>query len=135
MIDLSIGKLLVIGVFALFLVSPQKLPIYAAQLGRWVRVARNMMNDAKQRVATEMGPEFDDVDWAALDPRKYHPRRLLADAWNAETDERPSDRRDPAAATGTGGRPADEVDLLELADVRAKADERPVAAVHFDIGS
>jgi sec-independent protein translocase protein TatB len=115
-IDLSIGKLLVIGVVALFFISPEKLPLYAAQLGRWVRVARSLTDEAKQRVAAEMGPGFEDVDWATLDPRRYSPKRLLAEAWNA-----------PSAVPGTG--PVDdrgddrEPDLLALADARAT--ERP----------
>ena len=119
MFDLSIGKLLVIGLLALFLVGPDKLPQYAAQLGRWVRVARGLADGAKQRLAEEMGPEFDEVAWADLDPRRYHPKRLLAEAWNAPVERRPEDRDGPQIAAAT--LPADEhgVDLLALADERA----------------
>jgi sec-independent protein translocase protein TatB len=28
----------------------------------------------------EMGPEFDEVDWTTLDPRKYDPRRIIREA-------------------------------------------------------
>ena len=31
-----------------------------------------------------MGPEFDDVDWKALDPRQYDPRRIVRDALMAD---------------------------------------------------
>ena len=119
MFDLSIGKLLVIGVIALFLVGPEKLPVYAAQLGRWVRVARAMFDQSKQRLATELGPEFEDVDWASLDPRRYHPRRLLMDAWNAapETAE-PAGGPDRELQTVPVHAP--EPDLLELAEARAQ---------------
>ena len=117
MFDLSIGKLLVIGLIALFLVGPDKLPQYAAQLGRWVRIARGLADGAKQRLAEEMGPEFDEVAWADLDPRRYHPKRLLAEAWNAPGEQRPVDRDGPAVAAPAA---ADhEVDLLALADERA----------------
>jgi len=116
--DLSIGKLLVIGLIALFLVGPDKLPQYAAQLGRWVRIARGLADGAKQRLAEEMGPEFDEVAWADLDPRRYHPKRLLAEAWNAPGEQRTVDRDGPAAAAAPAV--ADyEVDLLALADERA----------------
>jgi sec-independent protein translocase protein TatB len=80
MFDLSLGKIAVIAVIALFLVGPDKLPAYAAQLGRWVRVARGMLDGAKERVREEMGPEFDDVDWQRLDPRRYDPRSIIRDA-------------------------------------------------------
>lgn len=73
-------KLLVILVIALFIVGPQRLPQYAAQLGRLVRRARDIANGAKERVREEMGPEFDEVDWAKLDPRQYDPRRIIRDA-------------------------------------------------------
>ena len=80
MFDLSLGKLLVIGVLALFLVGPEKLPLYAAKLGQWVRVARGMVDGAKERVREELGPDFADVDWQRLDPRQYDPRRIVREA-------------------------------------------------------
>ena len=132
--DLSIGKLLVIGVVALFFISPDKLPQYAAQLARWVRVVRSFMDEAKQRVATEMGPEFEDVDWAKLDPRRYHPRRLLTEAWNAA----PADGGDPRPRDGGDARSReedDEPDLLALADVRAEARTPAPAPSHYELGS
>jgi sec-independent protein translocase protein TatB len=80
MFDLSFEKLLVIGVVALFLIGPDKLPGFAATLGRWVRVARGVVDGAKERVREEMGPDFDEVDWQRLDPRQYDPRRIIRDA-------------------------------------------------------
>jgi sec-independent protein translocase protein TatB len=133
-VDLSIGKLLVIGVVALFFVSPDKLPQYAAQLARWVRVVRSFTDEAKHRVATEMGPEFEDVDWAKLDPRRYHPRRLLTDAWNAAPADgpaaRPIDHGDARSIEEDG-----EPDLLALADRRAETRTPAPAPAHFEIGS
>ena len=38
------------------------------------------VQDAKARVDEELGQEFNDVDWAALDPRQYDPRRIVRDA-------------------------------------------------------
>ncbi|WP_375407553.1 preprotein translocase subunit TatA [uncultured Amnibacterium sp.] len=114
MFDLPLGTLLVIGVLALFLVGPDKLPRYAAQLATWVRVARSMTDDAKKRVASEMGPEFEEVDWAGLDPRRYHPRRLLTDAWNSAGERAPVPP--PAAIEQTREH---EPDLLALAEARA----------------
>jgi Sec-independent protein translocase protein TatA len=77
MFDLSFEKLLVIGVIALFLIGPQRLPHYAAQLGRWVRVLRSMTDGAKERIRDELG---EDVDWEQLDPRRYDPRRIIREA-------------------------------------------------------
>ena len=103
MFDLSLGKIAIIAVLALFLVGPDKLPAYAAKLGQWVRVARGMMDGAKERVREELGPEFDDVDWQRLDPRQYDPRRIVREALLEPT---PSSR--PRSA-----RPAEAYEVLE----------------------
>lgn len=80
MLDLSFDKLLVIGVIALFLIGPDRLPQAAAELARWVRVLRRLADDAKTRLGDELGPEFTDTDWAQLDPRRYSPKRIIRDA-------------------------------------------------------
>ena len=90
MFDLGIEKLVVLGLLAMFLIGPDKLPKYAAKLGTWARTLRGMAEDAKQRMKSEMGPEFDDVEWQKLDPRRYHPRQILRDAWNSEDPAMPS---------------------------------------------
>ena len=77
---LTFEKLLIIGVIAVFLLGPERLPHYAAQLGRFVRSVRDFANGAKDRMREEMGPDFDDVDWQKLDPRQYDPRRIIRDA-------------------------------------------------------
>lgn len=76
----SINKFVVILVIAVFLLGPERIPHYAAQLGRLVRSIREMANGAKDRLRDEMGPDFDDVDWKKLDPRQYDPRRIIREA-------------------------------------------------------
>ena len=80
MFGLTFEKLLIIGIIAVFLLGPEKLPHYAAQFGRLVRQLRDMANGAKDRMRDEMGPEFDDLDWKKLDPRQYDPRRIIREA-------------------------------------------------------
>ena len=77
---LTFDKLLVIGIIAVFLLGPERLPYYAAQLGRLVKSLRSMANGAKDRMREEMGPDFDDIDWKKLDPRQYDPRRIIREA-------------------------------------------------------
>lgn len=79
MFELSIEKLVVIGLIAAFLIGPERLPVYAAKLARLVRVVRSMADDAKGRLQEEMGPDFD-ADWKRLDPRQYDPRRIIRNA-------------------------------------------------------
>jgi sec-independent protein translocase protein TatB len=77
---LTFDKLLIIAVIAVFLIGPDRLPGYAAQLARLVKSLRAMANGAKERMREEMGPEFDEVDWKKLDPRQYDPRRIIREA-------------------------------------------------------
>ncbi|MCS0499006.1 Sec-independent protein translocase TatB [Protaetiibacter mangrovi] len=90
---LTFDKILIIFVIAIFLVGPERLPGYAAQLARLTRSLRDMANGAKDRMREEMGPDFDEVDWAKLDPRKYDPRRIIRDALLEE---------DPSASVPAG---------------------------------
>jgi sec-independent protein translocase protein TatB len=77
---LTFEKLLVIGIIAVFLLGPERLPYYAAQFAKLVRSLRDLANGARERLREEMGPEFDDVDWKKLDPRQYDPRRIIREA-------------------------------------------------------
>ena len=73
-------KLLLIGVIALFLIGPDRLPGYSAQFGRLIRRLRDMASGAKDRMRDELGPDYDDMDWKKLDPRQYDPRRIIREA-------------------------------------------------------
>ena len=98
MFGLTFEKLLLIGIIAVFLLGPERLPHYAAQLARLVRSLRDMANGAKDRMRDEMGPDFDDVDWKKLDPRQYDPRRIIREAL---TDE-PAPPTRPGQSAGVG---------------------------------
>lgn len=73
-------KLFLIGIIALFLIGPDRLPAYSAQLARLIRRLREMASGAKGRMRDELGPDYDDVDWKKLDPRQYDPRRIIREA-------------------------------------------------------
>lgn len=94
---LSFDKLLIIAVIAVFLLGPERLPHYAAQLARLVKTVRSMANGARDRMREEMGPEFDDIDWKKLDPRQYDPRRIIREA--LLEDEEPPVRVKPVTST------------------------------------
>ncbi len=89
MFGINGGELLVLLVVAALVIGPERLPGYAEQLGQWVRRGRQLLRDAKARVDEELGDEVGDVDWAALDPRKYDPRRIVRDALLEDDPPRP----------------------------------------------
>jgi len=77
---LTIEKLLLILVIAAVLLGPERLPEVASQLARFTKWLRSFVAGTKDRVKEEMGDDFDEVDWSQLDPRRYDPRRIIADA-------------------------------------------------------
>lgn len=104
------GEFLLLIVLALVILGPDKLPEYAAKLAHLVRNARDMAEGAKSQIKEEMGPGFADVDWRALDPRQYDPRRIVREALatpgGAEVAAAPATRGEPAETQG--GRAANE---------------------------
>ena len=87
-LGLTFEKLLLIGLIAVLLIGPDRLPMYAAQFGRLVRSLRDMASGAKDRMREEMGPDYDDIDWKKLDPLQYDPRRIVREAL-LEDEEKP----------------------------------------------
>jgi sec-independent protein translocase protein TatB len=84
---LTFDKLLIIGVIAVVIVGPQRLPQAAARLAQLIKSLRQLANGAKDRMREEMGPEFDEVDWKKLDPRQYDPRRIIREALLEDDDD------------------------------------------------
>ena len=87
MFDINGWELLLLGLLAVLVLGPERLPEYAAKFGRFVRQARSMADRAKAQLKDEMGPEFSDIDWRAYDPRQYDPRKIVRDALAAPPDE------------------------------------------------
>lgn len=80
MFGLTFEKLLLIGVIAVLIVGPDRLPAAAARFAQFIRSLRDLADGAKTRMRDELGPEYDDIDWKKLDPRQYDPRRIIREA-------------------------------------------------------
>jgi len=70
-LDLNFTKLLVLGVLALLIFGPDRLPGIAAQAGRALRELRRMAEGAKSELQENLGPEFSNFDMADLNPRHF----------------------------------------------------------------
>jgi len=79
MFDVNGSEFLILLVVAVVVIGPARLPGYVAQVKRWAVHARTLVQDLRGRVESELGAEAG-VDWAALDPRAYDPRRIVRDA-------------------------------------------------------
>jgi sec-independent protein translocase protein TatB len=85
--DINPGELLILLVVAVVVIGPERLPKYAAELAKLVRYARGFARNAREQVREELGEDFDDIDWQALDPRRYDPRRIVREALLDDDDE------------------------------------------------
>jgi sec-independent protein translocase protein TatB len=75
--DLSITKLLVLGVLAIVIFGPDQLPKVAAQAGRALRELRRMADGARRDLQDGLGPEFSNFDMTDLHPRNFVRKHLL----------------------------------------------------------
>ncbi len=99
---LTFDKLLLIGVVAMLIIGPERLPKAAETFAKFVRRAGEYLRDTRSKMRDELGPEIDDVDWRKLDPRQYDPRRIIRDALFEEpsfTESAPAAAKPVATAT------------------------------------
>lgn len=80
---LTIEKLFLIGLVALFVVGPDRLPTYAAQFARLIRRLRDLARGAEVRLKEELGDDSIE-ELKKLDPRQYDPRRIVRDVLSSE---------------------------------------------------
>jgi len=97
--DLSMWKLMVLGVIALVVFGPDKLPQLARDAGRTMRQLRAMAQTARTELKAELGDTVGEFDFSDLNPRTFVRKHLL--------DELDADLTAPAAtAAATSARPA-----------------------------
>ncbi len=87
MFGLSGEKLLILGLIAVFILGPDRLPHYAQQLARFAKSLKRMADGAKDQLSNEIGEE---LDWKKLDPRQYDPRRIIREALAEEVSVAPN---------------------------------------------
>jgi sec-independent protein translocase protein TatB len=71
---------MVIGVVALLVFGPDRLPDFARQAGRMVRQVRALSRQARDDIRSELGPEYADFELTDLDPRRAV-RKYIEDTW------------------------------------------------------
>ena len=105
MFDLSISKILILGVLALIIFGPDQLPKIAGQAGRALRDLRRIAESAKADLQEGLGPEFRDFDITDLHPKNFV-RKHLWDEFdgtsNGGTTTLPDGTRAPGVAAVRG---------------------------------
>ncbi|WP_168582013.1 Sec-independent protein translocase family protein [Gephyromycinifex aptenodytis] len=80
-------EFMIIVIVAFVVIGPERLPHYLAKARRLVREVKKMADGAKGQLREQIGPEFDEIDWKAYDPRQYDPRRIVREALFEDPDE------------------------------------------------
>jgi sec-independent protein translocase protein TatB len=94
MMGIGFAEFLMIGVVALLVFGPDRLPEFAKQAGRMVRQVRQFSRQARDDIRAELGPEYADFELTDLDPRKAIRKHIIEAAW--EDDDEPERERRPA---------------------------------------
>ena len=77
MLGMGWPELLVVGIVAVFVFGPDRLPELARQAGSFLRMIRQMVDNAKNDLAEELGPEFKNLNLRDLDPRELVRRNVI----------------------------------------------------------
>ncbi len=105
------GEIIVLGLAALFIFGPDRLPSLAKDAAQGIKKLRGMVTGARGQLQDSLGEDFDQL--RDLDLRKYHPKtfireQLLAD--DDRADAHPRQRADvghrAVAGAGAVARPA-----------------------------
>jgi len=75
----GLPELTVIAFVAVLVFGPDKLPDFARQAGRMVRMLREFAHEARDELREELGPEYADLELRDLDPRTIV-RKHIAEA-------------------------------------------------------
>ncbi len=80
MFGIGVPEMLVIGMVAMMVFGPDKLPELARQFGGFVRTVKQMAENAKNDLGKELGEDFSNMSLKDLDPREVVRKNFLDDA-------------------------------------------------------
>ncbi|MFB6779008.1 sec-independent translocase [Streptomyces sp. NPDC056352] len=75
--DVGPLELVTLGVLAVLLFGPDRLPEVIQNVTAFIRKFREFSENAKQEIRSELGPEFDDFDFEDLHPKTFVRKHVL----------------------------------------------------------
>jgi sec-independent protein translocase protein TatB len=86
MFGIGFPEMMVLGIVAVLVFGPDRLPEFARTAGRFLRSMRQMVSNAQNDLRSELGPEFADLDVRDLNPRSFVRKHLLEGIDGDDTD-------------------------------------------------
>lgn len=96
MFDFGFGEVIGLVVLALLLVGPERMPRVASDLAKMIRKVRSLTNTATAEIRENLGPGFEDLKPADLNPKTFI-KRHVASVLDDE-DEKERQNRNGASA-------------------------------------
>lgn len=93
MLGMGWPEIAVIGIVAMLVFGPERLPDLARQLGGFLRTVRQMAENAKNDLGREIGHDLSELDLRELDPREMVRRSMLDESVSAPVTPRPPQRK------------------------------------------
>jgi sec-independent protein translocase protein TatB len=93
------GEVLVVGLAALFIFGPERLPTLAKDAAAGLKRLRRTISDIRGQMDENLGDDF--AELRDLDLRRYHPKTFLRDQLFGDEDDDPFARR--GSANGSAG--------------------------------
>lgn len=119
---ISGGEFFVILLVIVIVVGPQRLPEYTRKLTQLVRQLRLFIDNAKEQIAEEVGPELGDLSLKDLDPRNYDPRKIVRDALGEDLDAIRKDLTSPfESVISTAKKTSDDAAAALSEDARSRS--------------
>jgi sec-independent protein translocase protein TatB len=107
MFDFGFGEVIGLVVLALLLVGPERMPRVASDLAKMIRKVRSMTNAATAEIRENLGPGFEDLKPADLNPKTFIKRQVAS-----VLDEEDENDRKKSAGTNPAFSPRIDPDLL-----------------------
>ena len=96
MFDFGFGVMIGLVVLALILVGPERMPRVASDLAKMIRKVRTMTNTATAEIRENLGPGFEDLKPADLNPKTFIKRHVTSVLDEEDKKERQSVNGQPA---------------------------------------
>jgi len=77
--DVGVPEFLVLAMIAIIVFGPDKLPGMARKAAKAISYVRQMAGTAQNQLKSELGPEFDDLDFRDLNPKTFVQKHLFSD--------------------------------------------------------
>jgi sec-independent protein translocase protein TatB len=78
MFDFGFGEVIGLVVLALLLVGPERMPRVASDLAKMIRKVRSLTNTATAEIRENLGPGFEDLKPADLNPKTFIKRHVAS---------------------------------------------------------